>query len=174
MPRLCVNVLGGFQATLDGVPLSGLYDQVRALLVYLMVESDRAHRREWLTELLWPDEPEFNSKQNLRQALLQLRSALGDRDREVPFLLVDRRTVQFNRNSTFYLDAACLQEIRRSGQGLVQGVGVEELQNAEQAYAGDFLEGFHLPSNAAFEAWQERQRELCRNQVLFSLAALSS
>ena len=59
MARLSVSLLGTFQATLDGEPVSDFESaKVRALLAYLMVESDRSHHREALAGLLWPDRPE--------------------------------------------------------------------------------------------------------------------
>lgn len=174
MPRLCVNLFGGFEATLDGENLAGLYDQARALLVFLMCESQRSHRREFLAEFLWPEETAHKSKHNLRQALTQLRSALGDRDNDVPFLRIDRLTVQFNRRSDYYLDADSLPAERHAEDGLFLGVGVVELEEAELAYAGDFLEGLHLPDNLAFSDWQEQQRENYRNRILLCLGALST
>ncbi len=59
MPKLSLALLGPLQATLDGQPLAGLTSaKARALLVYLAVESDRAHSREALATLLWPEDPE--------------------------------------------------------------------------------------------------------------------
>ena len=53
MPRLSMQFLGGYQVRLDGEPVTGLrYDKARALLAYLVVESDRPHRREALAGLL--------------------------------------------------------------------------------------------------------------------------
>jgi DNA-binding SARP family transcriptional activator len=97
MPRLSISLLGPFQVTLDGTPITDFAtDKVRALLAYLAVEADRPHRREALTGLLWPDQPEAKARQNLRQALSHLRQALGDRDDATSFLLVTRETIQLN------------------------------------------------------------------------------
>ncbi len=47
MPRLSLSLLGSFQATLDGRPITGFEsDRVRGLLAYLAVEADRPHRRD--------------------------------------------------------------------------------------------------------------------------------
>jgi hypothetical protein len=57
MPRLSLQLLGGLAFALDGEPIHMLaYDQVRAWLGYLVVQSDRLHRRESLAGLLWPDQ----------------------------------------------------------------------------------------------------------------------
>ena len=53
MAHLSLTLLGPFQASLDGQPITAFrYDKVRALLAYLAVESDRPHRRETLAGLL--------------------------------------------------------------------------------------------------------------------------
>jgi len=72
MARLTLSFLGAFQAAVDGEPLSVRSARIQALLAYLALESARAHTREALAALFWPDEPDQVAKQNLRQALYQL------------------------------------------------------------------------------------------------------
>jgi DNA-binding SARP family transcriptional activator len=84
----------------------GESDKARALLVYLAVEADRPHRRESLVGLLWPDCPEQVARHNLRQALFNLRQAIGDHAATPPYLLISRDAIQFNRASDFSLDLA--------------------------------------------------------------------
>ena len=56
MHRLSIGLLGPFQATLDGAPVSGFaYTKVRALLAYLAIEAERPQTRAYLAALLWPD-----------------------------------------------------------------------------------------------------------------------
>ena len=71
MARLSLSLLGPFQATLDGEPVTGFPSaKVRALLAYLAVESEPvAHPRETLAGLLWPDYPERSAHTNLSNAL---------------------------------------------------------------------------------------------------------
>jgi len=59
MSQLSLTLPGAFQATLDGEPVTGFEsDKVRALLVYLVLEADRPHRRDVLAELFWPERPQ--------------------------------------------------------------------------------------------------------------------
>jgi DNA-binding SARP family transcriptional activator len=51
MARLKMQVLGPFQANLDGAPLRLESNKVRALLIYLAMESGRPHSREVLAEM---------------------------------------------------------------------------------------------------------------------------
>ena len=105
MPRLCLNLLGTFQAILDDAPITNFEsDKVRALLAYLAVESDRPQRRETLAGLLWPDMGERDARTNLRQALANMRKVLGDREAAQPFIKVTRQTIQFNAGSQTRVD----------------------------------------------------------------------
>lgn len=111
MTRLSLSLLGRWQATLDGEPITAFEsDKVRALLAYLAVESDRPHRRETLAALFWPERPERNARQNLSQALFNLRQGIRDRKANPPVLLITQQTIQFNRAADFRLDVAAFEE----------------------------------------------------------------
>ena len=89
MACLSLRVLGDLQVLKDDVPIQVFEsNKVRALLVYLAVEATHAHRRETLVGLLWPDFPEQAARNNLRQALFNLRVALGDHTAKPPYLLL--------------------------------------------------------------------------------------
>ena len=58
MAILRLRFLGRFQADLGGSAATGFStDKARALLAFLATESGRAHRRQFLAGLLWPDYP---------------------------------------------------------------------------------------------------------------------
>ena len=79
MAHLSVCLLGPFEVTLDGESVTGFEsDRVRALLAYLVVEADRPHRRDMLAGLLWSEWPDQAARTNLRNALVNLRHAIGD------------------------------------------------------------------------------------------------
>src|SRR5690348_12332921 len=81
--RLQISLLGGFHASVDASPLTGFdTDKTRALLVYVCVESSRAHSRETLAGLLWPEIPDDAARRNLRNSLFKLRQALGSASSE--------------------------------------------------------------------------------------------
>lgn len=120
MPHLLLELLGPFQATLDGQPAtSWRSNKIRALLAFLAVESDRPHPREALAGLLWPDYSDTSAQNNLRNALAALRQVIGDQRAEPPFLLVTRETVQFNAASDYVLDLTGLQNL--SGLSVDEG-----------------------------------------------------
>jgi DNA-binding SARP family transcriptional activator len=71
---ISLHLLGPFQAQLAGRPFTR-FGTIRgqALLIYLAVEQARAHNREGLMTLLWPDMPLKSARQNLRQTIYLLR-----------------------------------------------------------------------------------------------------
>jgi len=89
MTLLTLRVLGPLQVAIGDAPLSTLEsDKARALLAFLAVEADRPHRREALIGLLWPDCSEQTARHNLRQALFNVRHAIGDHTATPPYLLI--------------------------------------------------------------------------------------
>jgi len=168
MARLSLSLLGPFQATLDGKPITDFaMDKVRALLAYLAVEADRPHRREALAGLLWPDWPDASALTNLRNALSTLRRALGDRETAAPVVLADRETVQFNSAGDAWVDAQAFRALTEPHQP------VDCLEQGIALYRGPFLEGFSLKDSAPFEEWVQVVREQLQRQCLAALARLA-
>ncbi|MDQ2806008.1 MAG: hypothetical protein M3Z04_03670 [Chloroflexota bacterium] len=58
--------------------------RAQALLIYLAVEAERAHRREHLMALFWPDAPDRVARANLRATLLICAKHSGTTRRPPP------------------------------------------------------------------------------------------
>jgi len=172
MAHLSLSLLGSFRATLDGQPIKSFKsNKVRALLVYLAVESDRPHRRERLAGLLWPDWPDKDALSNLRYSLSDLRRAIGDRAADPPFLLISRDNIQFNPASDFRLDIKAFIESVETDKNLP--TFFDGLEKAVDLYQGSFLEGFSLEDSPAFEEWTLLTRERFARQALSTLHILA-
>ncbi|MFN8491643.1 MAG: BTAD domain-containing putative transcriptional regulator [Caldilineaceae bacterium] len=168
MPKLTLHFFGGFQAWLDDKPFADFRSgRVQNLLAYLVLEAKQPHPRTTLAALFWPDEPESAAKQNLRQALYQLRQLLGEANAaeapSVPFLLITRDTVQFNPASAYTLDVAAFQA----------HIAQQQLAAAVALYQGDLLTSLSSDS-PAFEEWLLFQRESLHIQVLGALTQLTT
>ncbi|MBS3784263.1 MAG: AAA family ATPase, partial [Anaerolineae bacterium] len=181
MAHLSVSLLGPFQATLGGAPITNFEsDKVRALLAYLGVEADRPHRRDALAGLLWPDYSNRAARTNLRNTLANLRHAIGDRARSgdrtpsgdrAPsprHLLITRETIQFNAASDHWLDVAAFR-----ARVEVDHPVPHQLEKAVALYRGAFLEGFFLKDSPAFEDWSLLTRERLHRQMLAALRLLA-
>jgi len=173
MASLSLGVLGSLQVLIDDTPVTVLEsDKVCALLVYLAVEADRPHRRGSLVGLLWADYPEQVARHNLRQALFNLRLAIGDRTASPPYLLISRDTIQFNRASDFSLDLARFNtKLHKCEEDRNHGiedpsVRAAHLEEMVELYRGEFLQDFSLEDVAEFEEWALVQRESLHQHVL--------
>ncbi len=166
MARLTLCLLGSFEVTLDGHPLTAFVsDKARALLAYLAVESGRAHSREKLVGLLWPDSPEAAARANLSHVLTNLRQLLSDRDAQPPFLLASRQSIQFSRESSSSVDVTAFEVLasRQDPSGP---------ERAASLYRGRFLEGFSLPGSSEFEEWLLLEQEHLHRLAMGALARL--
>ena len=184
MVRLSISLLGTFQVLLYGKEIVGFdSDKVRALLVYLVIESDRPHRREALASLLWPERPERTSRHNLSQALFNLRTLLGDEavgdHLARPALMAARQTIQFNAASDHWLDVAAFtaaldacKEHPHRRLDLCKPC-IERLHQAMDLYRGSFLEGFSPGDSQPFEEWMLLQQERFHRQAVDALCRLA-
>ena len=169
MSHLVISLLGTFQITRGSTSITACEsNKVRALLAYLAVESDRPHRRDALAALLWPESAQSTALNSLRNALANLRRAIGDAEAKPPYLLITRETIQFNRASDYYLDVDALIQLTN---GLQDNAQVRIA--AVESYRGPFLEGFSIPDSAAFEEWASLWRERLARLTLEGLRWLA-
>ncbi len=172
MTGLSIRLLGPLEATQNGEPLTGFEsDKVRALLAYLVVETELPHRREKLVELFWPDWSERAARANLRRALANLRIVIGDHEETPPFLNISRQTIQFNTASDAWIDVmefAKLLDFKDTQQQ-----NISQLEEAVGLYRGSFLEGFSIADSTAFEEWALLNRERIRRQLIEALQRLT-
>jgi len=178
MPQLALSLLGHLQITLDGIPLSThLTTKTQALLAYVAVEADSPHRREKLAGLLWPDQPEEAARISLRQALSQLRRALGNEFSS--FLCITPQTVQFNPACDYVLDvaefAALIQACEKHPHRRRETCQAcnARLGRAVALYRGDLLTEFSIKDSAAFEEWALVKREQLSRMALAALTSLA-
>jgi DNA-binding SARP family transcriptional activator/predicted ATPase len=179
MPRLSISLLGSFQTTLDGRPVTDFVtDKSRALLAYLAVERDRPHRRESLAGLLWPDQADQDARRNFRQALFNLRQALAD-DETRPLLCVDRNDVQLNPAADLEVDVVTFTHLTETcdhhRHRRVDNCRpcVLRLEQLLKLYRGEFLAGFSLDDSTLFEEWLLLKREWLHSRAVEALITLA-
>ena len=76
MPVLEILLLGPAKISLDGKPVETDRHKAIGLLAYLAAEP-RAHTREELAALFWPDYPHSSAFSYLRRTLWELNQVLG-------------------------------------------------------------------------------------------------
>ena len=121
-----------------------------ALLAYLACRADRFHRRDTLLAVFWPELDTFAARRALRNALYQLRLALGEDvfiARGDDELMVDRAKLWCNVPA------------------LGESLAAARYDEAVALYRGELLEGVHVSGvGEEFETWlmQERAQSLER------------
>ncbi len=183
MSSLQLNLLGSFDALLDGQPLENLGIKSKALLIYLAVERDRPHRRETLFTLLWPGMPEKSARHNLNQAIYALRQGFinfeDNLGNPVPLLLSKRHTLQLNPVAYLSADIYQMDNLLSSTQTHTHPdlatcpTCVTALESTLALYRGDFLADFYLEDSNAFEEWAENVRETYRGKLIEVLATMA-
>ncbi len=163
---LALTLLGETEVSLNGKRIKNLSaEKAHALLFYLVVESHHAHRREVLAEMFWPEKPQGYGRNNLKQNLSLLRSALGDRQAPEPFIISSYRDLQFNTNSDFQVDLLEFEDLTKKVRQHCQNAAetCEEckalLVRAAALYRDDFLVDFYLPDSPEFNEWALTRRE---------------
>ncbi|MEZ4869544.1 MAG: BTAD domain-containing putative transcriptional regulator [Caldilineaceae bacterium] len=177
---LCLTLLGGFHLAQAEQPTNFATDRARALLAYLAVEANRAHRREALATLLWPEDRAQAARQNLSQTLTRVRQAINDYTTTPPILLVSRPTIQLNRAAAMGIDLLNFQQLLTTcadhpHHALAEcHACVARLTAAVEYYRGPFLAGTHLADSVPFEEWVLVTREQAQRQALDALHTLTA
>jgi DNA-binding SARP family transcriptional activator/predicted ATPase len=179
MARLEIALLGGFQASSDGDPITRFEtDPARALLAYLALHPGTSLRRDVLADLLWPDQARPEALHALRQTLNRVRRAIGD-EAHPSHLHVTRQTIQFDPDSSYWLDTNAFANLANTVHEHTHRrmeacwVCMQRLTEAADLYRGDLLSGFNLGS-LPFQEWLTMEREHLHRQameVFFHLAA---
>lgn len=178
MAKLVLAFLGPFHVTLDGRAVTRFgTDKTRALLAYLALEAEHAHRRETLAAILWPDQADAAARHSLRQALVRLRGALGDGD---ACLLATPATLAFDRTSDYALDVneftALIHACQHHPHSAVSVCAAcsARLRRAVALYRGELLTDLFIGESTHFEEWVLIRREVLHLQLLDALAALTT
>lgn len=178
--EISVNLLGPFEARLDGEPLTRFpYAKVRGLLAYLALESQRPQSRATLAALLWPDQPERTARASLSQALTSLRALLGDKPDAPPALLTEADAVQLNPHWTVTVDVAQFLALLRVCDAHAHhswrtcSPCAERQRQAAALYRGNFLAELSIADSSAFEEWAGLQREPLQQRALSALGRLA-
>jgi len=162
---------------LDDQPVTQITSpKILGLLAYLVSQPNRTHSRESLSELLWSGQA--TGRQNLRQSLSRVQSALPQPAGDVPFFQAGRQTIGFNSNASYTLDLAvfdqALATVRRHPHPDPATCPdcCAQLTQIVHLYRGDFLDGL-LVESLPFDEWMLINRERLRRQSIWALEVLT-
>jgi predicted ATPase len=131
---LQIRLLGQFAVLLDGEPIEISSRPAQSLFAYLLLQGDKAVRREKAAGMLWPDSTDTNARNNLRQAIWRIRRAL-DENKEL--IQSDSFSIWLDPDATYSLDIHVLE------QKVDTNTETSTLQETVVVYEGEFLPGFY-------------------------------
>jgi DNA-binding SARP family transcriptional activator len=125
-----------------------------AVLAYLAAHHDVPVLRNFLAELIWPDDDPEDGRGKLRRHLHVLVGALPKAPDDAPYWVATMQTVRWNRHAPATVDTIAFCEAGAN----------DRLDDAIAWYGGDFLETHH-------DEWVLTERERLRNLQLGYLRA---
>ncbi len=174
---VAVTLLGPMQLTVDGVSVSPGGATTCALLAFLALEADRAHSREAVAALFWPDHPQSAAFTNLRQMLTRTRQALSD-PIYAAIVEVTRHTLQFKPGADVVdvgrfvgLLAQC--ETHPHLDVAACPVCLAKMEEAVTLYRGQLLHGLSFEASQNWDEWLFFRREELQRQALEALDTLT-
>lgn len=161
MPRLEITLLGLVEIKLNHKPIKTDRRKAIALLAYLAV-TGKAHTRDQLASLLWPDYDHAAAFAYLRRTLWELNNAIGEE-----WIESNRDTVALTQDAPYWLDTQVFEK-----QVTASPEDPSALEAAIALYRGDFTSGFFVQDTAPFEDWQIQQAEYFRRLLIQALEKL--
>ncbi len=178
MAILELKFLSGFEARLDGQVITGFEsDKVRLFLAYLVIESGRAHRRETLAGLFWPESNERRARQSLNQALYNLRQLIGQTSFQ-HCLEITPQDVRFLPDDNTRVDVLLFLGLTKDVSAHNHRFAwacrqcIQRLEQAAELFPGEFLAGFSLADASEFEDWLRARRVHLNGLVINGLGNL--
>lgn len=164
MATLSIRLLGDVALELDGHPLRFARRSGLALAVYL-ASAGRAQSRAALATMIAGESDEASASMALRNALRDLRAALGDH------VLIDTRSVALAPTLALVSDVVAFEATAQASTEQ-QSLGV--LREAVACYGGEFAPGLVLKGAPEFDEWLLHERERLRDLYLRVLAQLAT
>jgi len=154
---LQVRVFGRVAVLRDDEPLP-ILSRALELLCYLVLHRDRAHARETLAGLLWPDAPPPQARKYLRQSLWQLQTTLVGRGGlgGVPLLDVSPGRVRVHPEASWWCDVVVVERAHRRCRDVPTGAlsdpDIAALEQAAALCHDDLLDSWS-------QDWCARERD---------------
>jgi DNA-binding SARP family transcriptional activator/predicted ATPase len=167
-PILQIRLMGEFRIEYGNIPVSDFHSaRLQSILAYLLLNGEGEHSRQQLSFLFWPDQPEAQSRNNLRQILHRLRHTLPDYKR---YLMIDSGAVGWRYGSPFRLDVAEFDSaLENANKAEAAGQPEAMRQNLEHAislYQGELL-------TSCYDDWITSHRERLHWQCLAALEKIA-
>lgn len=159
-PHYTIRLLGGFQLSADGKPLSLPSKKAQVLLAYLAQRSGQPVSRGKIASMLWAGGDDHEARHSLRQCLLVLRKSLGEAE---GLLGIEQESIWLNAESVRIDTVQFEQLVGEEAEG--------SMRDAISLYRGEFLEGMSLSGEPIHE-WITFERRRLGHLMKKSLSGL--
>ncbi len=155
-----------------GKPIEISLHKAIGLLVYLTV-TQQVYSRDALATLFWPDSDQPSARASLRRTIYALGKTIGQ-----GVLAVGAETIGIDPHANLWIDSDVFQSLARdcSSPALspeaLSPECLARLTEAARLYSDEFLAGFTLRDNPAFDEWQFFQAEQLRQSLARVLVRL--
>ena len=159
-----IEILGRFEMTLDdGATTEIPRRKMASLLAWLILHPGRFYTRDFLAELLWPEDPPDSSQDRFRHTLVEIRRLLEPTpELRGVALTIDRNGVKLNQGA-ITSDAEEFQQALDGALSSDNSVSrLASLIEAIRVYKGDLLPGF-------YEDWIVHERIRLSDEFITSL-----
>ncbi len=170
-------LLGPMDVAWDGKTVALGSAAARALIAYLALEPERAHARERLAGMMWPESSQSAAFMSLRQVLVRTRQALPE-PAYTSILEVTQHTLRFRAESAT-VDVWHFEELVASCSTHAHAdltacsACIARMEQAAALYRGELLPGMFLKSSQPWEEWLFFKRETLHRKALFVLHTLT-
>jgi len=143
-----------------------------ALAAYLAV-TRKPQSREALATLCWPDLDQKLAQASLRTTLWYMNKIFGPE-----WLTIGRDHIELHQHKSDWIDVNRFQEClaqsadHRHPEDRFCQVCLISLSQAVEIYQDEFLAGFSLPDNDAFEEWKRSQAQRLNRNLIKALERL--
>ena len=177
MSDLRIFLLGTPRIELQDTPIHFPRRKAIALLAYLAT-TNRAHNRDSLATMFWPQYDQSRARANLRRELSRVKTTLDEE-----LFTSDREQVALNPGLDWWIDSTAFQSRYTTAQELLSnqpGVSgaedistiMDEIQECVALFKGEFMAGFSLPDCPQFDEWQFFERESLQRSLYDALQIL--
>jgi TolB-like protein/DNA-binding SARP family transcriptional activator len=152
--NLSLRVLGGLELRdADNRPVPFRTRKSGLLLAFLALSGEKSHSRDQLAGIFWGDRQDEQARGSLRNALSDIRKAIGEEG-----LVVGRESVALRRD-VLSTDGDRLREAAE---------GTAPVASLADIYPGELLEGIELDTEE-FATWLRHSREKFRRLAMSAL-----
>lgn len=160
-PQVQIRLLGGLHIRCEGRAITAPGGKPQQLLARLLLEPQRAHPREQLAELLWPDASPDRSRRNLSDALYRLRQMAEQQMAGIDLLVADSQTIAVRGDAPLWVD---VWELASGGDNVTQSP--DAATRLVELYRGPLLPEF-------YEDWLGPHRAALHERYLNALLHLA-